>query len=185
MREFKMYEILFENSLRNFYNLYFIPPRTKKVFIVQVIYFVRNVTSFLRQSFMRWLVGPCWLEAGEILQHPHSLLGTTDYWLLVTARPITGPDWSPALLVRNNLHTLSGQWIAGDKTEGNIKIKWWVESCHLMSWVETFQFFCGSRQAVGGKNIFLKLPHINIRSTAAKIRTEWNLFIHVKHHFSA
>ena len=74
MREFNIYEILFENSLRNFYNLYFIPPRTKSVQL-KVIYFVRSVTSFLRQSFMWWLGvggggGGCCLEAGKRLTSP-------------------------------------------------------------------------------------------------------------------
>ena len=117
-------------------------------------------------------MGACCLEAGQILQHPHSLLGTTATGHCWEA---DHRSWSPALLVRNNEHTASVWWIAGDKTGGNINQMLRErerESCHLMSWVETFQFLYGSRQAVGGKNIFLKLPHINIRSTAAKIRTE-------------
>ena len=57
MRELNIYEILFENSKRNFYNLYFIPPQTKSVQL-KAIYFARDVTSFLRQSFLWWC--GCW-----------------------------------------------------------------------------------------------------------------------------
>ena len=87
MREFKIYEILFENSLRNFYNLYFIPPRAESVQL-KVIYFVRNVTSFLRATKFHvaagWLGGGWWVLVvsklvRDSLQHPHSLLGTAGH----------------------------------------------------------------------------------------------------------
>ena len=87
MREFKIYEILFENSLRNFYNLYFIPPRTESVQL-KVIYFVRNVTSFLRQSFMWWLGGGGCLLSRSWGETHYNIL-TLYLVLLVTARLIT------------------------------------------------------------------------------------------------
>ena len=190
MREFNIYEILFENSLRNFYNLYFIPPRTKSVQL-KVIYFVRNVTSFLRQSFMQWC-WQCWCWRVFVvseLGRNYNIL-TLYLVLLVTARLISANNFpgSPLQFIRQEqlAHSQSIWLPEREKTEENINqaVSW---ELRVVTWClgsRLFHFLPESRPAVGGKNIFLKLPHINIRSTAANMGTEWNLFIHVKHRIS-
>ena len=133
------------------------------------------------------LVGPCCLEAGVRLTRTSSLFTWSyRYWSLRGR----SQSWSPALLLRNNLHSahslsLSVYLIEGDKTEEDInQMVTWDLSLDVLGRDYLFQFLPGSRQAVGGKNICLKFPHINLGSTAAKIRTEWNLFIPVKHPIS-
>ena len=134
-----------------------------------------------------WWVLVVWKLAWDSLEHPHSLLGPTD----------TGhceADHSPGLQLYYSgttctVHTLSLSLsvylIEGDKTEEDInQMVTWDLSLDVLGRDYLFQFLPGSRQAVGGKNIFLKFPHINLGSTAAKIRTEWNLFIPVKHPIS-
>ena len=116
-----------------------------------------------------------------------SSLFTWYYWSLRGwSRPTISLVLLSSLLGRNNLHTLSLFDCPREKTEENINqaVSW---ELRVVTWClgsRLFHFLPESRPAVGGKNIFLKLPHINIRSTAANMGTEWNLFIHVKHRIS-
>ena len=71
-----------------------------------------------------------------------SSLFTWYYWSLRGwSRPTISLVLLSSLLGRNNLHTLSLFDCPREKKQRKILIKRWVESCHLMSRVETIPLF--------------------------------------------